>query len=160
MSETTKKHEDQVTDSKVVRPRSADEPKLFRKLGSLLFSKKKKYIIILILLLAAILPTLYFYNRSREAEKRLNDPNTANQQVIDQVVKKVSKHILLPTDEQPTLATISDVEKVKDQAFFKSAQNGDKMLVYTQARKAILYRPSKDIVVEVAPLSVNSSLNQ
>jgi hypothetical protein len=64
--------------------------------------------------------------------------------------------MILPTDEQPTLATVSDVTKVRDQPFFTHAQNGDQVLVYTQTRKAILYRPSADRIVEVAPLSVNS----
>jgi hypothetical protein len=118
---------------------------------------KSKYIFAIVILLIAVLPAFYFYNRSKQAEQRLNDPNTANQKVIDEVVKKVGRHILLPTGEQPTLATVSDVSKVKSQPFFVNSNNGDKVLVYTQARKAILYRPSKDIIIEVAPLNIDSS---
>lgn len=118
-------------------------------------AKSKALLIIAVLLLAG-LPSLYFYNKSRQAEARLNDPNTANQEVVNEVVKKVGALILLPSGEQPTLATVSDVSKVKGQAFFQNAANGDKVLVYTQARKAILYRPSKNLIIEVAPLNVNS----
>ena len=117
--------------------------------------KSRLFVIVLIIVLA-ILPALYFYNKSKQAEKRLNDPNTANQQVINEVVKKASKHIILPSGEQPTLATVTDISKVKGQPFFDNVQNGDKVLVYTQARKAILYRPSKDIIVEVARLNIGS----
>ena len=99
--------------------------------------------------------SVYFYQRSRQAELQLSGDTTAAQQATNRVVKKVSKHMLLPTDEKPTLATVSDVTKVKDQPFFTHAKNGDEVLVYTQARKAILYRPSVDRIVEVAPLSVN-----
>lgn len=118
--------------------------------------KKSRIFLVLVVLIIAAIPSYYFYNKSIQAERRLKDPNTANQEVIDEVVKKVSRLILLPTNEQPTLASVSDVDKVKGQAFFANAENGDKVLVYTQARKAILYRPSKDIIVEVAPLNVSS----
>jgi hypothetical protein len=125
---------------------------------------KSRYFPVLVVLVLASLPAIYFYNKNRQTQKRLSDPNTANQEVINEVVKKVSRHILLPTGEQPTLASVSDVAKVKDQPFFANAQNDDKVLVYTQARKAYLYRPSKDIIVEVAPLNVgtvnSSSLKQ
>jgi len=117
------------------------------------FVHTRSFILVLIFVLAC-LPALYFYNKNRQAEKLLKDPNTANQQVINEVVKKVGRHILLPTGEQPTLASITDVNKVKGQPFFANAQNGDKVLVYTQARKAFLYRPDKDIIIEVAPLNV------
>lgn len=115
-----------------------------------------RWLLVAIVLLLAAVPSYYFYNKSKEAEKRLNDPNTSNKQVIDEVVKKAGHHILLPSGEQPTLATVSDASKVKGQPFFLNAQNGDKVLVYTQARKAYLYRPGQDIIIEVAPLSIDS----
>lgn len=75
---------------------------------------------------------------------------------VKQIVDKVSRLMELPEDEEPTLATISDKEKLKDQAFFLNAQNGDKVLVYAKAGKAILYRPSTGKIVEVAPLNIES----
>ncbi len=121
---------------------------------------KSKYFPFAVILILAFLPALYFYNQNRMTQRRLNDPNTANQEVINEVVKKVKRHILLPSDEQPTLASVSDINKVKDQPFFQNAQNDDKVLVYTNARKAILYRPSKDIIIEVAPLNIGSLKTQ
>ena len=131
-------------------------------------SQKKKHIfntdtlksrptIVIITVLIAVIPIYYFYNQNKQAQARLNDPNTGNRQVIDEVVKKASKHILLPSGEQPTLATVSDISKVKGQPFFQNAQNGDKVIVFTQARKAYLYRPSSDIIIEVAPLNIDST---
>ena len=122
---------------------------------------KSKIILISLAVLAvfilAVVPSYYFYHKSQQAEARLNDPNTVSKEVIDLVVKKVSHHILLPSSEQPTLATVSDASKVKGQPFFQNAQNGDKVLVFTQARKAYLYRPGTDLVIEVAPLNVDNS---
>jgi hypothetical protein len=54
-------------------------------------------------------------------------------------------------DEAPTLATIVDKEQLQGQEFFNRSQNGDKVLIFPQAKKAILYRPSTKKIVEVAP---------
>jgi len=79
---------------------------------------------------------------------------------IDQLKKvqvEVSKHILLPTGETPTLATINDSSKLKSQAVFSNAQNGDKVLVYAKAQKVIVYRPSADRIVDVGPLVLDKN---
>ncbi len=71
---------------------------------------------------------------------------------VNQVVNVVGKLITLPTGETPSLATVSDVSKLQDQIFFKNAQDGDRVLIYTEAKKAILYRPSTNKVIDVAPV--------
>ena len=74
---------------------------------------------------------------------------------IDALVAEVGNLIALPSDEKPTIATVTDVEKVKDQPFFRNAKNGDKVLIYTNARKAILYRPSEKRIIEVGAVNIN-----
>ena len=116
-----------------------------------------KVLVIIIVIAVATVPSYYFYHKNQVTEALLSDPNTASKQVVDEIVKKVSHHILLPSAEQPTLATVSDISKVRGQPFFQNAKNGDKVLVFTQARKAYLYRPSRDLIIEVAPLNVDST---
>lgn len=70
----------------------------------------------------------------------------------EQLVKIVSKLIVLP-DETPTIATVSDLDKLKDQEFFVDATIGDKVLIFNNSGKAILYSPQKNIIINVAPLS-------
>lgn len=82
----------------------------------------------------------------------------AAQAEIDVLVAKVGKLINLPTDEQPTVATVTDASKVKDQTFFKNAQNGDKVLIYQKAQKAILYRPSENRIIEVGAVNINQAV--
>ena len=72
---------------------------------------------------------------------------------IESLITKISRHIMLPPGEEPTVATVSDPAKLKDQAFFANAQVGDKVLIYTKARKAYLYDPEGDLLLEVAPIT-------
>lgn len=71
------------------------------------------------------------------------------------VVAKVSRLIELPQGEAPTVAAVTDPTKLNNQAFFSHAKVGDQVLVYTKARKAILYDPQADKIIEVAPIAVD-----
>ncbi len=81
------------------------------------------------------------------------------QKEADRLVSQVGKLIALPSDEKPTVATITDIDKLKDQPFFKNAKNGDKVLIYTNAKKAILYRESENRIVEVGAVNINQQGN-
>lgn len=74
---------------------------------------------------------------------------------LQKTVKLVSRLMVLPEGEQPTLATVSDASKLKDQAFFANAKTGDKVLIYPNSRKAVLYSPSLDKIVEVSSLNLS-----
>lgn len=76
---------------------------------------------------------------------------------IKTVVSQVEILILLPSNEEPKLATVSDKTKLNNQLFFAHAENGDKVLIYTQAEKAILYRPSINKIIEVGPINLSET---
>lgn len=80
-------------------------------------------------------------------------PAEQSQREAQELVAAVSKLVLLPTDEQPLIATVSDPAQFKGQAFFERASMGDKILIFNKARKAILYSPSKKLVIDIAPLN-------
>jgi hypothetical protein len=96
----------------------------------------------------------YFYYKYKTLSR--TNPSAKESQAY---IEKISKFILLP-DEEPTLATVADVEKLKEQPFFAEAQNGDKVLLFMQAKKAFLYRPSENKLIEMMALgeSQTSSL--
>lgn len=81
----------------------------------------------------------------------------AAQAEVDDLVAQVGKLISLPTDEKPTVATVTDASKVKDQPFFANAKNNDKVLIYQKAQKAILYRPSENRIIEVGAVNINQT---
>jgi hypothetical protein len=97
---------------------------------------------------------VYFYKQYSNLKK---DPAITSRNELDDLTKKVSKLLSVPTDEQPTLATIEDISKLKDQTFFKESKNGDKLLVYAKAQKAIIYRDSENKLVNVGPVSLSAS---
>ena len=75
-----------------------------------------------------------------------------NKEAAD-LVAQVGKLIQLPQGEVPTIATVSDPANLIDQDFFKQAKIGDKVLIYIEAKKAYLYRPSAHLLIEVAPIT-------
>lgn len=88
--------------------------------------------------------------------QKIKDPSKTARNEIENVVEEVSRIMVLPTGETPTLATVSDPEKLKGQAFFANAQTGDRVLIYPTARKAILYNPRDRKIVDVTNLTINT----
>ena len=87
--------------------------------------------------------------------KRLANPQAAAEDEARRIKSEVAQLIELP-NEDPTVATVVDIEKLKNQPFFSSAQNGDRVLLFAQAKKAVLYRPSTGKIVEVAPINIGN----
>ncbi|MEM2947096.1 MAG: hypothetical protein QXN96_02520 [Candidatus Bathyarchaeia archaeon] len=119
------------------------------------FNRYKKYLVISVLILFLIISGLaiYFW---RQAALLKQNPQRIVQKEIEDTLARVGRLILLPEGETPTLATVTDTEKLKGQAFFVNAKAGDKVIIYTNAKKAILYRPSENKIIEVAPLNIGT----
>lgn len=125
--------------------------------SSKILTNQERGNIVLGLLIGAVLaliPSYYFYTKYQQAQKLLKNPQQVSLEQTKSVVDKVGKLIALPTDETPSLATVQDKSKLKDQPFFKNAVNGDKLLLYIKAKKAILYRESANKIIEVAPINI------
>lgn len=93
-------------------------------------------------------------NKLKQENSRLQNPQEASKAEAEELKKEVSKLIELPTDESPTIATVVDASKLKEQAFFANAENGDRVLLFPKAKKAVLYRPSTKKIIEVAPINL------
>ncbi len=130
--------------------------------GIMIFAKEKVltrsglYILIVILLLGA---TVYFYWQNQLNLNKLKNPTQASEQEISELTAKIGKLMDLPDDEKPTVISVVDKEKVKSQPFFSKAENGDKVLVYTASKKAILYRPLTGKIIEVGPVDIAPTTN-
>lgn len=118
--------------------------------------EKKRASIILALLLIAIPLSLFIYSRNQNPQSVLGN-KTAQTSETQEIIEAVGRLVELPSDEVPTVASVTDVNKLADQPFFAKAQNGDKVLVYSKAGKVIIYRPSTNKVVEIAPIQTAPS---
>lgn len=115
-------------------------------------------LIILIIIVAAVAGSAYFYNNSQKAqaeiEKLKKDPNSILRETNKKLLGDVGNIVDLPKGETPTIATVTDEKRLSDQPFFARAKKGDKVLIYTEAKRAILYRPSTNKIIEIAPVRI------
>lgn len=104
-----------------------------------------------VLVLLILLPSAFFFFKYRQTFiKTLSSEKT--KQEDQKIIQKISKHIFLPQNETPTVATVTDLSKLKDNKFFAQAKLGDIVLLYIKNQKAILYDPKADKIIEVGPV--------
>jgi hypothetical protein len=119
------------------------------------FNKKFFFrVIITVVFLLAVGAACYFYTQTVALRKTTQQ--TADQELKD-TVAKISRLILLPEGETPTMASVSDPAQLKNQPFFVNSQKGDQVLIYSKAKEAVLYRPSTNMIINFAPVNVNAS---
>lgn len=112
-------------------------------------------IMAVLILLGSAGTAYYFYDKYQDAQYALDNPETIAQNEVKMLTDQLGKLIELPTDEEPSVATVLEKEKLQDQPFFKAAENGDKVIIYTKAMKAILFRSSINKIIEVAPIQIS-----
>ena len=89
---------------------------------------------------------------------RISNVSAKDSTIVD-VVKKVSKHILLP-DGNVTVTTITNAENLRkiDPVFYKFARVGDKLLLYED--RGILYNPTLDKILDISHAVSRKDLGQ
>src|SRR5258708_21261798 len=86
----------------------------------------------LVLLFGAVLPIAgLLFVKYRQAVN--NNPSVQRDQILSDVGSKVA----LP-NETPTVSTILDKSKITNATLAGEAQNGDKLLIYANARRIVL----------------------
>lgn len=114
---------------------------------------KTLIVALFVLVIGASGVAYYFFDQTQKLKIAPQD-NARHE--AESLVEEVGKLIILPEGETPTIATVSDPERLKDQPFFAKAKAGDKVLLYSQAKKAYLYDPVAKKLLEVAPLNIGT----
>lgn len=104
-------------------------------------------VLAMLFLIATSIAGYFYYQYKHSAE-------VADTKEIEDLVEQIGQVMLLP-EGMPTLATVTDREKLAEQPFFQKAENGDKVLIYSESGRAILYRPSQKKIVDVTVVNVN-----
>lgn len=121
----------------------------FKKIGAFFLG-----IIMVVGAIGGIIAGIYFYTKYQSAQTALRTATINSREEAKTLVEKVGKLIDIPTDEEPTIATVTDLERLKNQPFFAKAKIGDRVLLYTKNKKAYLYDPVANKILEVGPLIV------
>lgn len=112
------------------------------------------FVVVGLLIIALILGYNYYQNGHDLAA--VGGKLTSSQ--ISGLISEIGDKMLLPKNETPTIATVTDITKLEGQQFFRNAQNGDKVIIYGSTRQAILYRQAIHKIIAVAP--INEAVNQ
>jgi hypothetical protein len=96
----------------------------------------------------------YYYSNYQKLLTQQNQPVTEQSATVEAVDlrDRIAALAVIPVTETPTVATVTDVSKLKDQLFFQNAENGDKIVAFAQSEIAVLYRPSSNKIVWMGPL--------
>lgn len=111
-------------------------------------------------LTASMATSYYFYQKYQDSQAIVNNPQAAAAEEVKALTTKLGELMDLPQDEEPTLATVLEKDKLADQPFFAKAENGDKVFIYAKSLKAILYRPSINKIIEFAPITMQPEPTQ
>lgn len=94
-------------------------------------------------------------SQTRQELEQLQAGSTeqSGEALANEVLGKVRSLMDLPTEPQPTVATIVDVEKLKQtNPFFEQAKNGDHLILTDD--RAILYDSVRNVIIDVAPFQL------
>lgn len=117
-------------------------------------AKKGNAVFIFIIILALAVGA-FLLNDALNKKKNPSAPNIPADEAKERtdILAKVSKLMLLPSGDEPVIATIKDAPAlIAQEPFYGGAQNGDKLLIYPQLRKAIIYSPERNIIVNAGPV--------
>lgn len=121
-----------------------------------MFGKKAKIVLLASIIILLVGVAGYFLYSNYDKKAQITDANL-NADQIKVLLSQVGEKVELPQGETPTIATVTDIQKLQGQQFFKNAQNGDKVIIYQSTQKAILYRPSTGKVVDISPINLNNN---
>lgn len=84
----------------------------------------------------------------------LRTPEEQTKIAVQALVKEVGKIMILPANEEPIVLDITDPQAlIAQQQFFAGSVAGDKLLLYKESARAIVYSPSRHLIVNVGPVT-------
>lgn len=128
-------------------------------------SRKKIIFLLNLVLIIAVVALGYGYYVKKKELDTIKDP-TAQAEVARkaaiEVANQARKIVLIPeSDEVPEVLTINNPElAVKEQPNLAGVIAGDKILLYIKSGKAIVYSPSRNIIVNILPVTLQQKQDQ
>ncbi len=89
---------------------------------------------------------LYWQSKQKISQLDHASPDVFTKLENKVIIAQVRRHMMLPK-EDPLVDSVEKAASVRQEPFYANAEDGDKVLVF--ARRAILYRPSIDKIIEI-----------
>lgn len=90
----------------------------------------------------------------RQLEEIKATSQRSGEEVANEILEKVNDLIDIPLDPKPTVAKITDINRLKEaNEFFGAAENDDYLIL--TGNRAILYDPDRHIVLDMAPFKIS-----
>jgi len=131
-------------------PRKKPEKKLLILLGAVTGA--------LLLVIAAVLITIAAVNPGilafGGAPKPVAEMTDAERGAYAEEIKaRIAKHMLLPAETPQITAAEENLSELLAQGgFWRDLERGDLILVFTQEARVVIWRPSRNLVVNVGPI--------
>ena len=116
---------------------------------------KKDIWALIVIILIIVAGGVYYWMSPRATTTIPATTTETSPAEVQALLEKLGQHLVLPTGETPEIGQIEDpVQAAKTQPFLVGAQKGDVLIVYVKAQKAIVYSPSRDLIINVGPVSL------
>lgn len=116
------------------------------------FSSSRLMWLVIIVLVGGVAYLTWQNQDLRKPEAQNKIAEKANEQLL----RDVRNIILLPdpADEEPVIASVINADSLRKENadFYKDAQDGDTLLIYSS--KALIYRQSENKIINVAPVAL------
>lgn len=122
--------------------------------------QKKENPIITTILSVIVLALLGFIlaNKAMIKEPVPTPEESGTEIQVDKILSQLGKHILLPTEEVPAVAEITEQELTQNpQPFYLNAKPGDYLILYPAFQRAMIFDAQKDILVNVGSFQVDTT---
>jgi len=74
------------------------------------------------------------------------------------IIKRAGRHLLLPPETPAVVKLENSADLTGEQPFYQGAEKGDYLLIFTEARKAVIYSRKRDIIVNAGPIYAGQEL--
>ncbi len=138
------------------------------------FGQDKKATIVILIIIVSVFLFLFWIFGVYKVNKVTNLSEVKSSALLsatsEDYIHLISKKIWLPNDNvSPRIMEITDPELlISKQDFYAGSKKGDILLIFDESKKAIIYSPSRDIIInagsiryknEVEEIDINSNSN-
>jgi len=116
-----------------------------------------RWLVIIALVVFVIVAMAAIFFAGQFFATQSSNSKTADDATKERILSKVENLYMLP-EGTPTIALVQNKAQLSGQAFYDKVENGDYLVIYDQAKLALIYREAVNKLVNVAPIALGDPL--